>query len=109
MGPYLSRAAITARQHEARSEGAGGFARCWQLARIVEVDVCEIEVLWPGPLQWGYALAATADRLCSCGRRVCSGAVWHVSVGDVCAARGRRLLVELMMEAQSRGATDCLR
>jgi len=65
-------------------------------------------MLWPWALQRRYALAVAAHRLCAGGSRVGGGAVRHVAVGDVCAARRRRMVV-LVVEAQGRGAADGLR
>lgn len=106
MGADLRGAAVATGQHKAGSEGAGGLAGRGKLASVVVVDIGEMEVLGPGSLQRRDALAAAAHRLCSRGRCVRRGAVWHVSVCDVGAARGWRLLVQLFLEAERRGAAD---
>lgn len=74
------------------------------------MNIREIQVLRPGSLQGSDALASTAHCFCARGRGVGCGAVGHVSIGDVGAARRRRLRVQLVMEAQGWGAVpNCLR
>lgn len=75
----------------------------------VAVNVAQMQVLRPWSLQWGDAFAAAAHSLCTCRRCVCCGAVRHVSIGHVGAARGRSLRAQLVVETQGRRGPDCLR
>jgi hypothetical protein len=105
---HLGSAAVAARKQKAGAERARGFAWGGELASVAAVDVGKVEMLWPWSLQRRDALAAAAHRFGARGRRICRGAVWHVSVGDVGAARGRRVvkLMVLMVQAEGRSAAD---
>jgi hypothetical protein len=104
---HLRSPAVATGQQEARAERARRLAGRGKLSSVAPVDVCEIKMLRPGALERGYAFAATAHRFGSCRRGIRSGAIRHVSVGNVCAARRRRL-VQLVMQAQRWAAAHCL-
>ena len=95
---HLAGAAVAARDHEAGAEGARRLAGRGQLGGVA-VHAREVQVVGAGPLQRRDALAVAAHRLCARGGRVGRGAVGHVPVRDVGAARGRQQVL-LVVEAQ---------